>query len=271
MSTEAGTPVRYANAGSNPDANGLAKYATKKSQASPRGESAALQIQSSGVFVYRAASQTLEPIESDFNTDTAKRTVLLLNDLFAKAYYGGKVWEAELSALPQDGTGFIKYIDPDGRVVWFPLCWVFSRCPPAFFLAAPQSESQLGVEVSYVNVYTSLAEMDNSALCAAYFRIYRRASLGTDVTQTAQLVAFTDSRVTVTPATLTADTEGFDASLSSSATTAYERDTCGLAYRVPDEVEVITLPDGTEIGRDASLWVNAADDSKPGHLPPVFV
>ena len=159
---------------------------------------AALAPQDPGLWVYQTETDSLVPMTNTLEHQGERlRTNVYMNTLVAKAYYGGKVWEAELSAKPQNGTGFFKYITPKGLVVWFPMCWIFGSCPGAFFLAASLSEADLGVEVSYYNVYAGLAEMANTAVCDTYFRVYETGA--GDVTQKAQLVLLDDNRVTLTP------------------------------------------------------------------------
>ena len=236
----------------------------------------ALKLGSSGVYVYDSASDSIVPIERRVGTLTGRvKTTTFLNDLFARAYFGGLVWEGELTAKPQDGTGFLKYITPTGRVVFFPLCWTFSGYPEAFLLVLAHDEAELGVEFSYYNVYTSLAEMANTAKCDAYFRVYEDGK--GDVAQLAQLVTCTDPNLTLQPEYLDDQSPKieFDVSISTLSTISAEPNANRLENRTPKYVEVLELASGQLIARDAEKWatdkIRADPRARRGRLPPVFV
>ncbi len=199
-----------------------------------------------------------------------KKAQQALNDIFAKAYYGCKVWEAQLTAKPPEGAGFLLYIDPDGGEVFFPLSWCFSQRPLAFFLATTRTEQQVGTAFSYVNVYTSLAATENTALVPAYFRIYSDASGKVDIAQPAQLVTFADPRVTLSPETVDSTTQELTTTVSSLTTEGDIPDSYGLENLVPALVGVITLKSGQHIGRDESKW-RLVEMGVGCRLPPSFV
>lgn len=251
------------------------KYAAQVSNGG-RTPREALKLGSSGVHVYDAAADSLVPIESRIGSIEGRvKTSTFLNDLFARAYFGGLVWEGELTAKPQDGTGFLKYITPAGRVVFFPLCWTFAGYPEAFLLALAHSEAELGVDFSYYNVYTSLAEMANTAKCDAYFRVYEDGQ--GDVAQLAQLVTCTDPSLTLQPEYLDDQSPDvvFDVSISTLSTISAEPNANRLENRTPAYVEVLELAGGQLIARDAEKWstgeIRADPRARRGRLPPIFV
>lgn len=258
---------------SNPLAYGIVGFKNRLQGRTPR-EDEILKPLPSGLYIYKSSSDSLVPVdESDFPANSHVKTAIFMNDIFAKAYFGGKVWEGELTAKPQDGTGFFKYITPKGRVVFFPMCWTFDSCPEAFFLAAPLSEDELGEEVSYYNVYTSIAEMANTGKCKSYFRVYETGE--GDRTQTAQMIVYSDSRVTLTPEMLSdAIEEGVTTSVSTVSSISAVPNTNSLKNNTPEYVETIELKSGQIIARDASKWATVTrtdPTARKGKLPPVFV
>lgn len=239
----------------------------------------ALKPTVSGLWLYQSNPEGLvEAAKAELPTDTHIKTVNFFNDVVAKAYYGCKLWESQRTAKPQDGTGFFKYISPEGTVVFFPCSWLFSECPVAWLLGAPKTEQELGEEISYYNIYSSLADMENSAKCKAYYRIYETGSGKEDLALAAQMVTYSDTRLTYQPEVLSEvlTTKGFHVEASTLTTQSYTPTTNKLANNTPDVVQLIKLASGQVIGRDKKAFESNPKEAttypkRKGRLPPIFV